>query len=132
MSSGYQKIIMVGNLTREPELRYSSGGTAVCNMGIAVNSKLKYGDDEKEKDEVLFINVVVWGKQGESCSKYLAKGRQVLVEGRLQERKWESDGQQKSKMEIVASSVKFLGRKDDSGSYQGGTPPQENSGVEPF
>jgi single-strand DNA-binding protein len=132
----FNKVIMVGNLTSDPELRYTGQGTPVANLRIAVNSKIKSG--EEWKDETLFIDVTVWGKQGESCSQYLSKGRQILVEGRLQERSWESDGQKKSKMEIVAATVKFLGKKDgaDSGggghSSSSGPPPEEASGVEPF
>jgi single-strand DNA-binding protein len=103
----YNKTIMIGNLTRDPELRYTPQGTAVTTLGLAVNSQ--YG----EKKEVLFIDTIVWGKQAEACSQYLVKGRQVLVDGRLQERTWETDGQKRSKMEIVANEVKFLGNKGE-------------------
>lgn len=134
----FNKVIMVGNLTRDPELRYTASGTAVANLGLAVNSKFRSGDEFKE--EVLFIDVVVWGKQGETVSQYLSKGRQVLVEGRLQERKWESDGQTRRKTEIVANTVKFLGRKGEGDSSGGGSaggggygsPPDEISDIEPF
>jgi len=132
----FNKVIMVGNLTADPELRYTAQGTAVATVRIAVNSKYRSGEEMKE--EALFIDVVVWGKQGESCSQYLSKGRQVLVEGRLQERSWESsDGQKRSKMEIVANNVKFLGKKSDGGGGGGGDsysgpPPSEASDVEPF
>ncbi|MCK5235710.1 MAG: single-stranded DNA-binding protein [Deltaproteobacteria bacterium] len=110
----FNKVLMVGNLVADPELRYTGGGTPVATLRIAVNTKYRSGDEYKE--EALFIDVVVWGKQGESCSKYLSKGRQVLVEGRLQERRWESDGQKRSKMEIVAAGVKFLGERGTQGS----------------
>ncbi len=129
----FNKVIMVGNLAADPELRYTAQGTPVANLRLAVNSNVKSGDEWKE--EVLFINVTVWGKQGESCSQYLSKGRQVLVEGRLQERSWEQDGQKRSKMEIIANTVKFLGRKGDSSPGGGGSsepPPDEASDVEPF
>ena len=134
----FNKVIMVGNLAADPELRYTAQGTPVANLRLAVNSNVKSGDEWKE--EVLFISVTVWGKQGESCSQYLSKGRQVLVEGRLQERSWEQDGQKKYKMEIVANTVKFLGKKGDApagGSGEGGgdysgSAPDEASGVEPF
>lgn len=118
----FNKVIMVGNLTQEIELRYTASGKAVANMRIAVNEK--YGD----KDETLFIDVVVWGKQAESCSQYLSKGRQVLVEGRLQERSWESDGQKRYKTEIVANAVKFLGAKGETQS----TAPDDTNSIEPF
>ena len=129
----FNKVIMVGNLTQDPELRYTASGTAVANLRIAVSSKYRSGDEYKE--ETLFIDVVVWGKQGESCSQYLSKGRQVLVEGRLQERSWESDGQTRRKTEIVANTVRFLGKKGDGGpsqSGQGGPAPDEVSDIEPF
>ena len=126
----FNKVIMVGNLTQDPELRYTASGTAVANLRIAVSSKYRSGDEYKE--ETLFIDVVVWGKQGESCSQYLSKGRQVLVEGRLQERSWESDGQKRRKTEIVANTVRFLGKKGDGGGSQGGPAPDEVSDIEPF
>jgi single-strand DNA-binding protein len=131
----FNKVIMAGNLVQDPELRYTAGGTPVATLRIAVNTRYKSGDEYKE--EALFIDVVVWGKQGENCSQYLSKGRPVLVDGRLQERSWENqDGQKRSKMEIVAQQVKFLGRKDEGGggggSYSGGPPPDETSDVEPF
>jgi single-strand DNA-binding protein len=117
---------MIGNLTQDPELRYTASGTAVCNMRIAVGSKYKSGEEWKE--ETLFIDVVVWGKQGENASQYLSKGRQVMVEGRLQERSWESDGQKRHKTEIVARSVKYLGSKGETAD----TAPDEISDIEPF
>jgi single-strand DNA-binding protein len=117
---------MVGRLTKDVDLRYTSGGTPVANFDIAINDKVKR--DGEYQDVTLFMPVIVWGKQGESCSQYLSKGRQVLVEGRLQERRWEQDGQKRSKMECVASTVKFLGSKDEASS----APPEEHSGVEPF
>ena len=130
----FNKVIMVGNLVADPELRYTAQGTPVATLRIAVNSRFRSGEEYKE--EALFIDVVVWGKQGESCSQYLSKGRQVLVEGRLQERSWETDGQKRNKMEIVANNVKFLGRKGEGGggseSSHSGPPPEATSDVEPF
>ena len=127
----FNKVILIGNLTKDPELRYTPQGTAVCNMRIASSSKFKSGDTMK--DETLFIDVVIWGKQGETVSQHLSKGRSVLVEGRLQERRWESEGQQKSKFEIVASGVRFLGKKDGNGTRGGADhPPDETTDLEPF
>ena len=131
----YNKIILIGNLTKDPELRYTPQGTAVASFTLAVNSRIKSKDESKE--EVLFMDVVVWGKQGEVVSQYLSKGRQALVEGRLRERKWEGqDGQQKRRMEVVADSVRFLGKRDDSsrgaGSEQSAPPPDEITDIEPF
>jgi single-strand DNA-binding protein len=132
----FNKVILIGNLTKDPELRYTPQGTAVGNFRIAVSSKFRSGDEQKE--ETLFIDIVVWGKQGENCSQYLNKGRSVLVEGRLQERKWETDGQKRSKFEVVAQNVRFLGKKDSGSSYSQtgqsdpGQPPDEITDIEPF
>lgn len=115
------KVILIGNLTRDPELRYTPSGLAIAKFGLAVNDKFKQGDEWKEK--VNFIDIVVWGKQGENCSEYLAKGRSVCVDGRLQYSSWETEeGQKRSKIEVVAERVVFLGGKggqDDSGKAEG-------------
>jgi single-strand DNA-binding protein len=129
----FNRIILIGNLTRDPELRYAPSGTAVATMRIAVNSRVKQGDEFK--DETLFIDTVVFGKQAESATQYLSKGRAVLIEGRLRERRWEYEGQQKSKFEVIASTVRFLPRRD-SGTSAGIdddiVPPEENTELEPF
>ena len=110
----FNKVIMIGNLTRDPELKYTPQGTSVCNFGIAVNRKYKQGDETKE--EVTYINVVVFGKLADNCGQYLNKGKSVLVDGRLQERRWETpEGQKRSKHEVVANSVNFLSSKSNSG-----------------
>lgn len=106
----FNRIILIGNLTKDVDVRYTPGGTPVATLRLAVTSKYKQGDEMKE--DTLFIDAVVFGKQAESCGQYLAKGNPVLVEGRLRERKWESEGQQKSKMEIVTSNVRFLPKRD--------------------
>jgi len=132
----FNKVILIGNLTRDPELRYTPQGTSVCNFGIAVNRKYKQGDDVKE--EVTFINIVSFGKQADTCGQYLNKGNSVLIEGRLQERRWEDDdGKKRSKHEVVAQNVRFLSRKQGGGdieSMSGGdiAPPDETTDIEPF
>jgi len=132
----YNKVILIGNLTKDPELRYTPQGTPVSSFRLAVNYRYKQGDDMKQ--ETTFIDIVVFGKQAESCSQYLNKGSSALVEGRLQERRWESEGQQKSKFEVVAQSVKFLSPKkgvsqDTAGAGEGElTPPEETTDLEPF
>lgn len=133
----FNRVILIGNLTKDPEVRYTPGGTPVATVAIAVNSRYKQGDDSKE--ETLFIDAVVFGKQAETCGQYLSKGRPVLVEGRLRERRWEYEGQKKSKMEVVASNVRFLSRKEGSSSSSGSgsgpsdmTPPDEITDLEPF
>lgn len=111
--SDLNKVFLLGNLTRDPELRYTPGGMAVCNLGLAVNRE--WSDKEKQKQkETTFLTVVVWGKAGEACGTHLKKGRPVLVEGRLQSRSWEKDGQKRSTIEVVADSVKFLGGRDEA------------------
>lgn len=113
--ASYNRVILMGNLTRDPELRYTPGGTAVANFAIAVNRRFKTEDEVRE--EVDFFDIVVWGKQAENCSEYLSKGRSVLVEGRLQQNRWEtSEGQKRSKVEVVANTVQFLGSRSAEGS----------------
>jgi len=134
----YNKIILIGNLTKDPELRYTPQGTPVATLRLAVNYRYKQSDEAKQ--ETMFIDNVVFGKQAESCSKYLNKGSSVLVEGRLQERRWESNGQQRSKFEVIAQSVRFLSRRGSSQSAETDTsggegdivPPEETTDLEPF
>jgi single-strand DNA-binding protein len=105
--ANYNKVILMGNLTRDPELRYTPNGTAVSTLSLAVNRRPKPDTQEKEVD---FFDIVVFGKQAENCSEYLRKGSPILVDGRLQQRRWETDeGQKRSKVEVVAFSVQFLG-----------------------
>ena len=107
------KVLLIGNLTRDPELRYLPSGVALCKFGLATNRKYKSGDEWKE--DVCFVDISVWGKQGESCSEYLSKGRQVCVDGRLSFSSWETDdGQKRSKLEVTAERVVFLGSRGDS------------------
>lgn len=114
MAGSLNKVFLLGNLTRDPELRHTAQGTSVANFSIAVNRNYK-GSDGEFKRETNFFTIVVWGKAGENCSKYLAKGRPVLVEGRLQNRSYEtSDGQKRTVTEIVADNVQFLGSRSDS------------------
>lgn len=130
----YNRIILIGNLTRDPEVRYLPSSTAVVNLRIAVTTRQKQGEEFKE--ETLFIDVVAFGKQAESCGQYLTKGSAILVEGRLRERKWETDGVQKSKFEVMASSIKFMPRREakapTSSDNFGDIPPEEITDTEPF
>lgn len=106
------RVVLVGNLTRDPELRHTPSGTALCKLGIAVNDRIKQGDEWVEKAN--FFDVTVWGAQAESCSRYLSKGRQVAIDGRLDHQTWEKDGQKRSKVEIIAQNVQFLGGRQDA------------------
>jgi single-strand DNA-binding protein len=107
--ASFNKVIFMGNLTRDPELRYTPGGLAVCNFDIAVNSSYK-SQKEDGKDETLFIRIVTFNKQAENCGQYLKKGRPVFVEGRLSISNWQGeDGVKRYRTEVVAQSVQFLG-----------------------
>lgn len=104
------KVFLIGNLTRPPELRYTPSGTAVADVRLAVNRNYTTQSGEKRED-TCFLTVVVWGKQAESCGEYLDKGSPILVEGRLQTREWEGkDGQKRTVIEVVADRVQFMGR----------------------
>ena len=120
--AGFNKVILLGNLTRNPELRYTPNGTPVASLGLAVSRRYKQGDELKE--EVCFVDIVVFGKQAEHCGQYLSKGNGIIVDGRLQQRRWETeDGQKRSKVEVLANDVTFLdsrGGESESGSYGGG------------
>lgn len=106
------RVCIVGNLTRDPELRETAGGTSVCSLRVAVNTRAKQGDEWVDKPN--YFNVTVWGGQGERCAEHLAKGRQVAVDGRLEWREWESDNGRREAVEIVADRVQFLGARQES------------------
>jgi len=107
--ASFNKVLLMGNLTRDPELRFTSNGSALAKFGLAVNRKYKAGEEWKE--EVCFVDITVWGKQAENCAEYLSKGRPVFIEGRLQFSTWETDdGQKRNKLEVVANTVQFLGQ----------------------
>ena len=108
--AGLNNVVLIGNLTRDPELRYTPSGLPVATLRLAVNRSFTNQQGEIETD---FFNVVVWRNQAEKCAEYLSKGRQVAVTGRLQSRSWEgNDGQKRSTIEVVADRVVFLGRRD--------------------
>lgn len=116
--ANFNRAILMGNLTRDPELRYIPNGSAVTNLRLAINRTYKSQTGE-QKEEVTYVGVVVWGKQAETCAEYLSKGSPVFIEGRLQSRQWETeDGQKRSILEVVADRVQFLGRKKAEGPGQ--------------
>ncbi len=114
MARGIAHVTLVGRLTRDPELRQTPGGTSVCQLGVAVTSAYKDSSGQwVEKPN--FFDVVVWGTQGENCAKYLSKGREVAVDGRLDQRSWEAqDGTKRSKVEVVADTVMFIGGQGET------------------
>jgi single-strand DNA-binding protein len=116
--TGFNKVILIGNLTKNPEVRYTPSGTPVASFGLAVNRKFRQGDELR--DEVCFVDIVVFGKQAEHCGQYLSKGNGVIVDGRLQQRRWEAeDGQKRSKHEVVAQTVTFLPKRQEAGAEPG-------------
>lgn len=121
MAASLNRVLLIGNLTRDPELRYIPSGQAVTNFTVAVNRTYMATTGEK-KEEVSFIRVVVWAKRAEVCHEYLRKGSPVFVEGRLQSRSWDApDGTKRSTIEVIAQNVQFLGR----GERKSETPPPE-------
>ena len=102
------KVFLIGNLTRDPELRYTNNGVPVANLGVAVNRKFRDKSGEL-KEDVCFVTVTVWDKQAEACAQYLQKGKAIFVEGMLQSRTWETnDGQKRSAIDVRAERVQFL------------------------
>ncbi len=102
------KVMLMGNLTRDPEVRYTPKGSAVGDLSIAIN-RVYRTDDGQNREEVCYVDIVVWGRQAETCKEYLQKGRPIFVEGRLQLDQWESNGEKKSKLRVVAERIQFLG-----------------------
>ena len=109
------RVMIIGNLGADPELRQTGSGTAVCELRIAINESWfdKASNERKERTE--WVRCIVWGKSGENCAKYLSKGSKVFVEGRIQTREWEKDGVKRYTTEIIANSVQFLSTKGAGG-----------------
>ncbi len=122
--AGVNKAILIGNLGRDPELRHTNSGAAVCNFTMATTEKWTDKSGEKQEDTT-WHRVVVWGKSAEHCAEYLAKGRTVYVEGRIQHREWENkEGQKQTTTEINAQTVQFIGGKQDRSERQRPSEPQ--------
>lgn len=118
------KVLLIGNLTRDPELRYTPQGAAVCEFAIAMNRTFNSKTGEK-KEEVTFIDIVAWARTAEICAEYLKKGRPVFVEGRLQQDRWEQpDGQKRSRIRVTAERVQFLGGPAGGGGGARGAAPE--------
>lgn len=114
MARSFNQVILMGNLTRDPELRNIPSGQSVTSFSLALNRSYK-GQDGEWKEATDFVDVVAWGPLGERVAQYVTKGRPVLVNGRLQSRSWEQDGQKRSKLEVIAQDVTFLGSRGDNG-----------------
>jgi len=110
MAANINRVVLVGNLTKDPELRHTPSGTAVCSLRLAVNTRRKDSATGEWTEKPNYFDITVWGNQGESCAQYLAKGRPVAVDGRLEWREWDAqDGTKRQAVEIIADSVQFLG-----------------------
>jgi single-strand DNA-binding protein len=109
--ASFNRVILVGNLTRDPELKWLQSGTAVCEIGMAINERTKRGDSWEET--VLFVDVTLWAKTAEVAAEYLRKGAPVLIEGRLKYDTWEKDGQKRSKLRVVGERMQMLGTKGE-------------------
>lgn len=127
MARSFNQVVLMGNLTRDPEIRQTPNGQNVCSFSLALNRSYK-GADGNWQEATDFIDVVAWGPLGERVAQYLSKGRPCLVNGRLQSRSWESDGQKRSKVEVVAQDVTFLGGAGDNGGGSNGGYQGSNNG----
>src|SRR4051794_27987929 len=127
-ATNINRVVLTGNLTRDPELRSTASGMSVCSLRIASNTRRKNQSTGEWEDKPNFFDVTVWGAQGENCARFLSKGRPVALDGRLEWREWGAqDGTKRQSVEIVADAVQFLGSRDDNGMGGGG----QSSGFTP-
>ena len=125
-ATNINRVVLTGNLTRDPELRSTSGGTSVCSLRIATNTRRRDASGEWT-DKANYFDVTVWGAQGENCARFLAKGRPVAIDGRLEWREWEDqNGNKRHAVEIIADSVQFLGGREDGGGAGNGFTPRSD------
>jgi single-strand DNA-binding protein len=132
--ASFNKVILLGNLTRDPELRYTPQGSAVCEFALALNYVYTNKQTGQKVEEVSFIDIVAWGKTGEICAEYLKKGRQVMIEGRLKQDRWEAqDGKKMSKVRVTAENVQFVGSRPagEGGGGGGGGGGPKGAGAAP-
>lgn len=119
MSQSINRVTLTGNLTRDPEIRNLPSGTAVCDLRVACNGRRRNSEGQWE-DDPNYFNVTVWGPQGENCARYLSKGRGVAIDGRLRWREWETEGQKRQAVDIVAETVQFIGGGNGNGNGASG------------
>ncbi|MEP3481633.1 MAG: single-stranded DNA-binding protein [Fuerstiella sp.] len=119
--SSFNKVILMGNLTRDPELRYTPSGSAVAEISMAINRTWKDRQTNEKREEVTFVEVTLWGRTAEIANEYLRKGRPVMIEGRLQLDKWEDKetGKNRSKLKVVGDTLQLLGGRDSNGGNSG-------------
>jgi single-strand DNA-binding protein len=131
-ATNINRVILTGNLTRDPELRSLPSGMSVCSLRIACNTRRKDNTTGDWTDKPNYFDVTVWGRQGENCAQFLSKGRPIAIDGRLEWREWEKDGQKRQAVEIVADNIQFLGGRDDApgGNGNGGFTPRSDVPVD--
>ena len=132
MARSFARVVIAGNLTRDPELRQTPSGTSVCQFGVAVNRSYKDASGQWA-EKTSFFDVVVWGGQGESCARFLSKGRQVSIDGRLEQRSYDAqDGSKRSKVEIIADNVVFQGTPGETREpvHRGGDQPARDTAAQ--
>lgn len=133
--ANFNKVILMGNLTRDPEMRMTPGGMAICKLGLAVNRVFTTKEGEK-REETTFVDCDAFGRQAETISKYMSKGQSILVEGRLRLDQWESkEGEKRSKLSVVVENFQFGGSKGEGasggGGYEESAPPRRSTGQQP-
>ena len=128
--ASFNKVILVGNLTRDPQVRYTPSGMAVADVGLAVNHTWFHKQSNQKKEEVTFVDVTLWGRTVEIAGEYLAKGRQVLIEGRLKLDQWDDKqtGQKRSKLTVVGENMTMLGSRQEGGGGRGPNGPSTHAG----
>lgn len=126
------KVMLLGNITRDLEVRYTPKGTAVCDLGMAVN-RIRTGDNGERIEEVTYVDVTLWGRQAELAGQYLSKGRSVFIEGRLQLDQWDDkqSGQKRQRLRVVGENMQFIGGQGGGGSQGGGSSSSNDSGPPP-
>lgn len=134
--ASFNKVILLGNLTRDPQVRYTPGGQAVSEIGLAVNRSWFDKNANQRKEEVTFVDVTLWGRTAEIAGEYLSKGRQILIEGRLQLDQWDDreTGQKRSKLRVVCENMTMVGGRAEGGRAPGQSsspPPSDQAGFEP-
>lgn len=130
-ATNINRVVLTGNLTRDPELRSLASGMSVCSLRIASNTRRKDQASGEWQDKPNYFSVTVWGAQGENCARFLSKGRPIALDGRLEWREWQGqDGAKRESVEIIADSVQFLGGRDDAPNGSGGFTPQSDVPVD--
>lgn len=131
--ANYNKVILIGNLTRDPQVRYTPKGTAVAEIGMAINSTWMDKATNSRKEETTFVDVTLWGRLAELAAEYLVKGRQVMIEGRLKLDTWDDkeSGQKRSKLQVVGEEMQFLGSREGGAGGSGGGGSRSSGGGAP-